>query len=426
MLAPGEGAAGLGVRYAPSLYRGSSDDYDFLPLVVYDSRYFYLHGHRGGLKLDGARWRAELFVQRRFEGFASDDVPTSAVGMARREFGTDAGIGARLALGEGSAFAELLRDAEGLSEGSELVIGYRHDRWWRGRLRLRPYASLSWRSSRLNDYYYGVRPEEATPERPAYRAGSGVGAELGVQAAYTLGGGWQVLADLGVTRHADAVRSSPIVDAGTVPSASLGLMWSFEPQSAPAGSRKPLIARFYYGDSTDCNMLPIVLLQCTETHTHDPTSVWAIELGERLVEGLYGWPMDIAAFVGLLRQEARGLQPDAWQVNLYLKPYWYGFPWRKYVRTRAGIGYGISYASRPNVPEAVQQAQRGRDTSKLLLYLDPSFDINVGDVFRARSLKETYVGFGISHRSGIFGASRLFGDVDGGSNYIYTFVESAF
>lgn len=426
MLPPGDGAAGFGAGYAPSLYRGSDDDYDFLPLIVYDSRYFYLHGQRGGLKVDQGPWRAELFVQRRLEGFASDDVPASAVGMAQREFGTDVGFAARLALGEGSVFAEVLRDAESLSKGTEVVLGYRHDRWWRGRLRVRPYAALSWRDSRLNDYYYGVREEEATAERPAYRAGSGVNAELGVQAAYSLGSGWQVLADVGVTRLANSVRSSPVVERGTVPSASLGLMWSFEPQPSPAGSRKPLIARFYYGDSTDCNMLPIVLLQCTSTHTHDPTSVWAVELGERLVEGLYGWPVDIAAFVGLLRQEARGLQPDGWQVNLYLKPYWYGFPWRKYVRTRAGIGYGISYASRPNVPEAVQQAQRGRDTSKLLLYLDPSFDINVGDVFRAQSLRETWVGVGISHRSGIFGASRLFGDVNGGSNYIYGFVETSF
>ncbi len=32
---------------------------------------------------------------------------------------------------------------------------------------------------------------------------------------------------------------------------------------------------------------------------------------------------------------------------------------------------------------------------------------------------------GVSHRSGIFGASRLLGNVNGGSNYIYTYVETA-
>ena len=348
------------------------------------------------------------------------------VGMARREFGTDVGIGARLALRAGTAYADLLRDAEGLSEGTELVLGYRHERWWRGRLRLRPYAELSWRDARLNNYYYGVRPEEATPERPAYRAGSGVGAEIGLQAAYRLTSEWQVLAALGASRASAAVRASPVVDGGTVPYATLGLVWSFAPPPPPSGERKPLIARFYYGDSTDCNMLPIVLLQCTATHTHDPTSVWAVEIGERLVEGLHGWRLDLAAFVGLLRQEARGLQPDAWQVNAYLKPYYYGFPWSKYVRTRFGFGAGVSYASRPPLPEARDQARRGRDASKFLIYADPSIDVRLGDVLRMRELKETYVGLGISHRSGVFAASRIFGNVEGGSNYIYTFIETAF
>ena len=213
MLAPGESAAGFVARYDPSPYRGSDDSDDLLPLMVYDSRFFYVSTYRAGLKLELERSRVELFVQRRLEGFASDDVPSSMVGMARREFGTDVGVAARLALGEGNAYAEYLHDAESISEGSEVILGYRYERWWRGRLRLRPYAQLSWRDSKLNDYYYGVRPEEATPERPAYRAGSGFGGEAGLQAAYRLSEHWQVLAALAASRASSAVRESPVVDA---------------------------------------------------------------------------------------------------------------------------------------------------------------------------------------------------------------------
>jgi hypothetical protein len=36
---------------------------------------------------------------------------------------------------------------------------------------------------------------------------------------------------------------------------------------------------------------------------------------------------------------------------------------------------------------------------------------------------ESYFGFGVSHRSGIFGTSQLLGNVDVGSNYIYSYVE---
>jgi outer membrane protein len=73
--------------------------------------------------------------------------------------------------------------------------------------------------------------------------------------------------------------------------------------------------------------------------------------------------------------------------------------------------------------EQRDQALRERDTSKLLLYLDPTIDLNVGDVFRSKSLRDAYFGLGVSHRSGIFGSAQLFNNVDGGSNYIYTYLE---
>jgi outer membrane protein len=425
-LPPGDAGFGIAWRFERPAYRGSDRRYDFLPLVLYDSRYFYLHSYRGGLKLERDGWRTELFVQRRFEGFASDDVPTSMVGMARREFGTDVGIGGQVRLGAGAAYAEFLRDAGNVSEGSELRLGYRYERWWQGRLRVRPYATLSWRDEKLNNYYYGVRPEEVTPDRPAYAAGDGINTEIGVQAVYRLTEQYQLLAGFALSRASSEVRGSPVVDQGTVPSVTLGLLWRFAPQPLPAGERKPLLVRFFHGASSDCDLLPIVTLQCTTTHTQDPTSVWAVEIGERLVERLNGWPVDMAAFVGLLRHEERGLQPDFWQVNAYLKGYYYGFPWRARLRTRLGFGTGISYASRAPFMEQRDQAVRGRDTSKLLLYGDPTLDFSLGDALSVRELRETFVGVGASHRSGIFGSSRLFGNVAGGSNYIYGYIETRF
>ena len=39
--------------------------------------------------------------------------------------------------------------------------------------------------------------------------------------------------------------------------------------------------------------------------------------------------------------------------------------------------------------------------------------------------RDTFLGVGVSHRSGGFGKSRLFGNVDGGSNYIYLSIETS-
>jgi MipA family protein len=146
-----------------------------------------------------------------------------------------------------------------------------------------------------------------------------------------------------------------------------------------------------------------------------------------LVRRLNGWPLDIAGFIGFVKHLERGLQDDFWQVNGYFKPIYNFGPWfNDRLRPRIGFGAGISYASRIPFMEQRDQAVRGRDTSKLLLYLDPTIDLSVGNLFGVRELRETFLGLGVSHRSGIFGSSRLFNSVDGGSNYIYTFVETSF
>ena len=97
--------------------------------------------------------------------------------------------------------------------------------------------------------------------------------------------------------------------------------------------------------------------------------------------------------------------------------------WSDRVRTRAGFGAGVSYAQKLPFVEQRDQTLRRRNASQLLTYLDPSIDVSVGDLFGVRALRETYFGFGASHRSGIFGTSQLLGNVNGGSNYVYSYIE---
>ena len=84
----------------------------------------------------------------------------------------------------------------------------------------------------------------------------------------------------------------------------------------------------------------------------------------------------------------------------------------------------LAWGASPS-PEVTSQARRERPTSKLLNYLDPTIDISLGDLFGNKDWKQTYFGLGISHRSGIFASSRLLGSVDGGSNYIYAYLETS-
>lgn len=422
-LATGGAGVGMALRVENSPYLNGGTRHDFVPIYIYESQRVFLEAFRVGLKLDPTpASRVDVFVAYRFEGFPYDRVPASLAGMANREAGVDLGIGYRSRNPWGTVFGELLSDAGNGSGGSELRLGYRYD-WTIGNLQLQPQFTIAARDARLNNYYYGVRLAEATAARPAYEPGGGVNAELGLSAVYRLSERWRLIGGVSATRWAAGVRASPIVEKRTQLGAQLGVAYDFSPAHDAWPDGRPLIVKLLHGKSTDCDVAQVMLLKCTSTDTVDRTRVTGIELGRPFVERLNGWPLDFVGYVGLLHHEEKGLQEDSWQANAYMKAYYYGFPWSDRVRTRLGLGVGISYADRVPYVEARDQLARGRSSSRLLNYLDPSIDISLGDLIGVKSMGETYLGLGVTHRSGIFSSSRLLGNVNGGSNYIYSYVE---
>ena len=414
------------VRSANFPYRDAGTRRDFIPMYMYEGDLVFLRSNSVGLKFGPSpERRVELFFRHRFEGSPFDEIPASLAGMARREPGIDAGVGGAWGGAWGIAYAELLQDVSTASEGSELRLGYKYP-WRRGRLFVRPHLTLAVRSSELNDYYYGVRPAEAVPGRPAHAAQSGTAAELGVVVTYQLEGRWRLLAGASILRLPDTVADSPVVGHRTQRALLLGALYDLSPQVDPWTSSRPLIVRAYYGESSDCDVMPIATLRCTSTHTQDKTDVAAIEFGRSFIDRLNGWPVDIAGFVGLLRHKEKGFQKDFWQVNVYLKAYYYGFPWDARLRTRVGLGVGLAFSEEISRAERRDLAERGRSTSKLLNTFDPTLDFRLGDLLGTARLRDTYLGVGVSHRSGIFGSSQLLRNVDGGSNYIYGYVETSF
>lgn len=424
LVEPGSAGLGFVLRSSESPYIGAGHRNDLVPLYLYEGERIFLHASRGGLKLvNDGRTRVELFLDYRFEGFPYDRIPVSLAGMQARGPSADLGMALRYRLGPGAFGIELVNDALGINKGSEMRLGYSAD-WTSGRLHIRPALSVSARSARLNDYYYGVRPEEASARRPAYAPGAGTSAMLALYGDYDLSDGWRVLLGVGANRYSSNVQDSPIVRSGSQSEIHVGLAYdfgSYRELSAEQGSK--LYVKALYGRSTDCNLINTMTLRCASTNTDDNTRIAAIELGKPFMQEVNGWPLDFVGYVGLLRHDENSLQPDSAELNAYMKAYYYGFPWRNRVKTRLGFGLGLSLAQRVPFVEMRDQLQRGRSASKVLNYLDPTIDLSVGDMIGARNLKNTYLGFGVSHRSGVFGGSRFLGNVNGGSNYIYSYLE---
>ncbi len=419
------GGAGLGLatRFEGSLYRDGRRRNDLVPLYVYEGKRVFLEAYRIGLKLqETSSQRLDVFLGYRFEGFPYDRIPASLTGMANRGPGVDLGVSYRYQGEWGTVFGEMLHDAAGGSNGTEMRIGYRHE-WSLGKLLLRPQIAYSIRNANLNNFYYGVRPSEATATRPAYMPGGGINSEFGVAASYRLSERWRLLGGVSATRWSQVVRNSPIVDNRLQLAGLVGIAYDFSPGHDAWPDRRPLIVKASYGKATDCDLAKVMLLKCFSTNTIDQTRIQSLELGRPFIERLNGWPLDFVGYVGLLRHDERGLQKNPWQVSAYMKGYYYGFPWSERVRTRLGFGAGISYAERVPFVEMRDQLARGRNSSRLLNYLDPSIDFSVGDLIGVKSMHDTFIGIGVSHRSGIFGTSRLLGNVNGGSNYIYSYLE---
>jgi outer membrane protein len=118
------------------------------------------------------------------------------------------------------------------------------------------------------------------------------------------------------------------------------------------------------------------------------------------------------------------IDKDAYQINIGLKAYWTKFPWNKIVRTRFSFMEGISYTSNYLNIENENYNRKGRThQSKFLNYLEFNLAFNMEDITRNELFRDSYLGIGISHRSGIFG---LINGVNGGSNIIVMTIEKEF
>lgn len=422
------GRAGLGfaVRSFDSPYRGVGSDVDLMPIYVYEGDRFFLHSYRAGARFDVAdASRLEISIMQRFEGFPNTNIPASLAGMDTRHSQLDGGLALRVGAPDRAQFVvEVRHDISEESNGGEIRLGG-GKAFRSGPLVLYPYASLSWRDEDLNNYYYGVKESEQTPERPAYEAGAGFEFSIGLYGKYHLTEHWRLLAGIGTERLSREIRDSPIVSESWLISGYVGAAYDFDDEPTLWASGKPILIRVFHGASSDCNLNAIIRLTCVSIDTTDNSRITGVHFGRTFMENVNDWPLDFIGYIGPLYRNDREFQEPSWQLDAYMKALWHRFPWSESLRTRIGFGAGISFASRVPYVEQRDQQERERNTSKLLNYLDPSIDINVGDLFGAGALKDTWFGFGVSHRSGAFASSSLLGNVDGGSNYIYTFLEMA-
>jgi outer membrane protein len=245
------------------------------------------------------------------------------------------------------------------SHGNEWRFGYSID-VDAGRWHFRPSWTAARRSANLNDYYYGVRPVEATPWRAAYMPGAGTDWTMALYGYYELTRRWRLLGGVGVTYLNPGVRASPLVADKPQVGALVGAAYDFGSHAAYGQAGTPPHVKVLGGRATECNFVPAMALRCGSTRTGDDTRIWGVDVGRTLVEHVNGWPLDFAGYVGVLAHDERGIRSNGLQLDAQIKAYYDGLPWsdtpdRLRRRLLAGPARAGGRSARPVAPRPFHQ-----------------------------------------------------------------------
>jgi len=177
--------------------------------------------------------------------------------------------------------------------------------------------------------------------------------------------------------------------------------------------------RVAYGKSTSSDLGNVLSWQIDS----DTASLYSynIDGGYLLASDFFDLPIDIYAKLGLSYYD-EGVKANAYGVDTYIKAY-YNLDFSKN-RVRFGFGEGVSYTTKTLRTEEYAAQANNDNTSKFLNYLDISVDFDIGKLVHSQALSQTYVGFLIKHRSGIFGTINNV--KHGGSNYNSIYLERKF
>lgn len=219
-------ALGLAVISSPEPYRGADDDILVVPAISFSYKRFYFRGIQAGFTLleqNGSR--IDLIARPRLDGYDEEDSP-SLRGMEDRHFGADLGFqmeweGERFGL-RLTPVTDVLDRSGGQEVAFDIFLPLR-----RGPFRLEPRIGAVWLSPDSASYYYGVRPGEARPGRPAYEPGATVNLTAGVFGFAPVGRKWAAQGFLELEKLGREIQDSPIVDQDLGLTTFAGLSYRF-------------------------------------------------------------------------------------------------------------------------------------------------------------------------------------------------------
>lgn len=218
---------GVAVISSPEPYVGASDETLVVPALSVTAGRFSFRGIAAAWQLgEWGDFEAEALLRARFSGYDAEDSPFLE-GMEDRRKSADLGfaltwererrLGLRL-----TPAVDVLGRSDGVEVALDAFVPVRL-----GPARLEPRLGAAWQSADLVDYYYGVRPEEARPGRPAFRGEATVNATAGLFVFTPLSRRLLLQSFLRLERLGPEIEDSPIVADATALTAFAAVSYRF-------------------------------------------------------------------------------------------------------------------------------------------------------------------------------------------------------
>ncbi|MUK63218.1 MipA/OmpV family protein [Aliivibrio fischeri] len=393
------GIAGV-IRTASIPYEAESETVStFIPMMFFENEYVFINGMEGGVYIyEASDWQFSALMRLRYF-----DLPKEVQNKAGGDV-VDTGLQARYQINDEWFFdSEVMVDPEFRSYlnfklGAEISSGD----WW-----FNPTIETRFKEAEFNNYYYGLSDDSNQS------IGSGIDFKAGFMSRYHVISNLYLLGGTYVSRLDDNAYDSQYIDNRWEYEYFLGVGF-FADNTHPTRKNignKPYL-RVAHGWATPSNIGDIIRLDSEkDPHNNQMTSVF---YGLPLTDELFSLPLDLYLTPGYVQHWESDVQNLSSEFVVAIKAY-ATIPWP--TKWRFGVAEGLSYINHVSYIEQTEMDRKGYRESKLLNYLDFSFDINLGDLFNKREWDSVWLGYSIHHRSAIFENSSQYGRIKGGSNY---------
>lgn len=210
---PIQWSLGIGGFSSPRPYVGAENSQIVAPLIEFTWKKVYVQGIQAGYRFfDDGKFALHARAGIVFNGLDPDDSP-ELEGMNKRRPSIEGGVVFDWKPGKYRLSSALSTDLLGRSYGQQASTDF--SRTWtfnRYQWGFTPSVGLVWQSSNFVDYYYGVTPEEARPDRPPFEGHSVINFRSSLFGFFFINMRVRLVALIRVQRLDNEISDSPIVD----------------------------------------------------------------------------------------------------------------------------------------------------------------------------------------------------------------------